>query len=167
MRSVKQVLFGTLLFSVCLLYFGCAQQPRTFYDPAADGVKQLDAAIEKVQGKDRLILVQIGGDWCKWCVRLNKTISEDPELLKALEENFEWVHIYYGKENKNEEAMQRLDNPTNLGFPAFVLLDNLGVVVRFVPTAQFEEGDGYDKAKLLHFFNTLETPEDAEKGETN
>ena len=160
MRSVKRVLFSTLLFSVCLSYFGCTQQARTFYDPSADGAKQIDAAIEKIGGRDQLILVQVGGDWCKWCVRLNKTISEDPELLKALEEDFEWVHIYYGKENKNEEAMQRLNNPTGYGFPVFVMLDNFGVVPRVVPTGQFEDGDGYDKAKLLHFFQTHETPED-------
>ena len=165
MRCIKHVLMSTLLFSIAFLQFGCSQQSRTFYDSSLDGVKQLDEAIEKLQGRDRLILVQVGGDWCKWCMRLNQTISEDPELLKALDEQFEWVHIYYGKENKNAEAMKRLDNPTDLGFPVFVLLDNQGNVLRKISTEGFEAGDGYDKAKLLHFIKTHETPEDIALGE--
>lgn len=158
MRYAKLVLISLLSFYIAFSLFACSQKNRTYYDPSIDAAKQLEKVIEKT--KDRLILVQVGGDWCKWCVRLNKTIGEDPELLKAMNDAFEWVHVYYGKENKNEAAMQMLGNPTNMGFPIFVLLDDMGNVLRTITTASFEVGDGYDKAKLLHFMKTLETPED-------
>jgi len=160
MRYTRQVLISTLIFFVSFLLLGCSQTQQKFYDASLDGAEQLKEAIEEANG--RLILVQVGGDWCQWCVRLNQTISEDPELLKAINERFQWVHIYFGKENKNEAAMQMLDNPTDMGFPAFVLLDAQGKVLHKIPTGGFEEGDGYDKAKLLLFIKTLQVPENLE-----
>lgn len=157
MQKMCRVFFGVLL-SVALFSIGCVSSVP-HYDATLDGSQQLDEAIARVQGSGKYILVQVGGDWCQWCLQLNKTISEDSQLLAAMQKKFEWVHLYYGKANKNSEAMARLADPTDMGFPAFVLLDSKGVVLRKIGTGVFEEGDGYSKEKLLHFLETLEVPE--------
>ena len=143
---------GVLLLAT-LLWFSTshAASRKTWYDASLDGGKQLDEAILKAKSSGKYLLVQVGGDWCKWCVRLNQTIEDDAELLKLMNDKYEWVHLFYGKENKNEAVMERLKNPNKLGFPAFVLLDPQGNYLNSFATSDLEEGNGYNRAKLVDF----------------
>ena len=144
---------GFLLLAATLLWFSTANAaPRKkWYDASLDGNKQLDEAIVKAKAAGKYVLVQVGGDWCKWCIRLNQTIEQDAELLKLMNDKYEWVHLFYGKENKNEAVMERLKNPNKLGFPVFVLLDSKGNYLNTFATDVLEKGDGYDRAKLVTF----------------
>lgn len=141
------VVLGLLLL---VLVTGCGQSSQ-MYDPTADAAQQLAEAQAKAGREGKLVLVQVGGDWCKWCVRLNRFITEDAALLDYVESHYEWVHIYYGRENKNEATMERLGNPQEHGFPVFVLLDGEGRVVHTQSTGELEEGEGYSRAKVLQF----------------
>lgn len=143
---------GFLLLAA-LLWFSTtnAASRKTWYDAALDGNKQLDEAIRKTKSSGKYLLVQVGGDWCKWCIRLNQTIEDDAELLKLMNDKYEWLHLFYGKENKNEAVMERLKNPNKLGFPVFVLLDSQGNYLNTFATGDLEEGNGYNRAKLVDF----------------
>ena len=127
---------------------------QSWYTPSLDGSRQIDEAIAKVRGTGKYILVQVGGDWCPWCIRLANTIVADRELREAMERNFEWIHVYYGEENWNQEAMQRLREPNKNGFPVLVLLDNGGNYVNTFTSDAFAGNDGFDRSKLLNFLTT-------------
>ena len=58
--------------------------------------------------------------------------------------------------------MQRLDNPQRFGFPVFVVLDQNGKVIHIQDSSFLEEGQGYNKAKVLRFFNNW-TPKAVEQ----
>lgn len=49
--------------------------------------------------------------------------------------------------------MRRLGNPQRFGFPVFVILDPNGNVVHIQDSSFLEEGQGYNKDKVLRFFN--------------
>lgn len=49
--------------------------------------------------------------------------------------------------------MKRLDNCGRFGFPVFVVLDEKGKVIHIQDSSFLEEGQGYDREKVLRFFN--------------
>lgn len=134
-----------------LLLFQSCQPATTIYDAKADAEAQLDSALLVAREAHKTVLVQVGGDWCPWCVRLHKFIEADPELRESLTSDYVFLRVYYGKENKNEAAMARLGNPTDLGFPAFVVLSPRGEVLHKQSTDVLESGDSYDRDKIADF----------------
>ena len=49
--------------------------------------------------------------------------------------------------------LQRLGNPGRFGYPVFVVLDTKGNVIHIQDSSFLEEGKGYNKEKVLRFFN--------------
>ena len=49
--------------------------------------------------------------------------------------------------------MKRLGNPQRFGFPVFVELDENGKVLHVQDSSFLEEGQGYNKDKVLRFLN--------------
>jgi hypothetical protein len=54
--------------------------------------------------------------------------------------------------------MKRLDNPGRFGYPVFVVLDDKGKVIHIQDSSFLEEGQGYDKAKVIRFFKNWTPP---------
>lgn len=128
------------------------ESPRdNWYNPSIDGNQQIDEAIAKARGSNKMVLVQVGGNWCPWCIKFANMIVTDGELLNAMRQNFEWVHLNTGDGNENQAALQRLRNPEQHGFPVFVLLDSEGNYVNTYPSDTFAGGDGFDRSKVLSF----------------
>ena len=48
--------------------------------------------------------------------------------------------------------LKRLNSPQRFGFPVFVVLDEQGKVLQHQDSSYLEEGQGYDKEKVMHFF---------------
>ena len=48
--------------------------------------------------------------------------------------------------------MTRLDNCGRFGFPVFVVLDDAGKVIHIQDSSSLEEGQWYNKEKVLRFF---------------
>jgi hypothetical protein len=66
---------------------------------------------------------------------------------------------YNPRKSEGEEKVQlakamleRLNNPARFGFPVFVVLDGEGRVIHIQDSSFLEEGQGYDKEKVLRFF---------------
>lgn len=122
------------------------------YDEQADAMVQIDQAIVQAQQSSKLVICQVGGNWCPWCLRFAKFISDDPEIAKVVEDNFVYVHINTSKTNKNREALVRLGNPGRFGYPVFVILDTDGRVMHIQNSSYLEQGNSYDRKKVLEFF---------------
>ena len=147
--------FCAIVGSVSLL--ACNGVEGSDYNPTAD-------AQAEFLGKN--MLVQTGGDWCPWCVRLNAFIKGDAEILEYLQQHYVWVHIYYGKDNRNEVAMKMLGNPTSKGFPVFVVCAPDGTVLHHQSTGELEAGKGYSRKAIMKFLQAYSTPPSSHSIET-
>lgn len=152
-RCVIYYLVGVLLV---LVQAGChsstsTQSAAQLYDASIDGSVQLDEALANAREAGKNLLVQVGGDWCTWCLKITQFIQDDPELDSIVQQNYIWAHLYYGKDNHNETAMARLGNPIGHGFPFFVVVSPEGVVLHQQETSSLESGETYNREALKQF----------------
>lgn len=121
------------------------------FDPARDAFKDLDAAKAEAQRTGRRILLDVGGNWCPWCMRLHAFWDDNHEVKALRDKHFVFVLVNFSKENKNEAFLQQF--PKIPGFPHFFVLDAQGRLVQSQDTGVLEEGKGYGAAKLTGFLN--------------
>ena len=129
------------------------------YDETINPIELIDKARETVksQTEKKYIICQVGGNWCPWCLRFADFISKDADIMKVVNDNFVYLHVNYnprkGNDAKAEALMKRLGNPQRFGFPVFVVLDENGKVLHVQDSSFLEEGQGYNKDKVLRFLN--------------
>jgi len=123
------------------------------YDPKASVEKDLAIAMDKASENNKHIFVQVGGNWCSWCILFHKFIEEDEDLNALFDSKFELVKLNYSPENKNEIALEKMDFPQRFGFPVFVILDESGKRIHTQNSALLEAGEGYDRNKVIEFLN--------------
>ncbi|GAA4802708.1 thioredoxin family protein [Olivibacter ginsenosidimutans] len=146
---IKQVL-GTLgVFLVILQAFG--QEKKPLYNPSANAKQDIAAAVHLAKQEKKHVLLQIGGNWCVWCLRFNELVTTNDTLSRFLKANYEVVHVNYSKENKNEAVLADLGFPQRFGFPVFVVLDADGKRIHTQNSAYLEEGKGHSPKKVLEF----------------
>jgi thioredoxin-related protein len=147
--SFKRVLFFTMFLTATTIY---AQEAVKLYDPALDGMKQLNSAIAQAKGSGKHVLVQFGGNWCSWCRKFDAFCKADSALSKIVNDNYVAVKLNYSPENKNEESNKFLGNPVRFGFPVFIIIDGKGNVIHIQDSGLLEDGTGYSKNKVKGFF---------------
>jgi uncharacterized protein YyaL (SSP411 family) len=143
----------TLIFSLLLttiLLFSQTQEVK-IYNPEADARADIAAAVQKAKAENKQVLLQIGGNWCPWCIRLDAMMAQDQEIDSLIKADYVRVMVNYSKENKNDDVMQSLDNPTRFGFPVLVILDQEGHRIHTQDTWYLEQDKAYNREKLVHF----------------
>ncbi len=131
---------------------GFSQTKPKIYHPEANAEAELKAAIQKAQASGKHVLVQVGGNWCSWCLLFHDKVQKNDTLNTYLNANYEVVHLNYSPENKNEAALERLEFPQRFGFPVFVVLDGKGKRLHTQNSAYLEEGKGHSTQAVLGFF---------------
>lgn len=137
-----------VLLSGCLL----AQQTEKIYNPDADAKADVTAAIKKAASEGKHVFLQIGGNWCPWCVKFHTLIHEDIKLDSLINVNYVVVKVNYSKENYNNELLSTLGFPQRFGFPVFVILDEKGKVLHTQDSGYLELGKAYDREKVERMF---------------
>lgn len=141
-------------FMVACVFQLQAGEPGKLYDPAADAKKQIGAAVVQAQKEGKHVFVQIGGNWCVWCLRFNTLISTNDSLRNIVNKNFVVVHVNYSKENKNKDVLTSLGYPQRFGFPVFVILDGKGQRLHTQNSGYLEQGEGHDPKKVMEFLKS-------------
>ncbi len=149
----------SLLFAM-VVALAVAQTPlKRVYNESADPMAQIDSALAAVRadGSGRLVMCQVGGNWCPWCLRFADFATRDADIAKVMADNFAYIHVNYNPRKDSGESakalMDRLGNPARFGFPVFVVLDQGGNVLHIQDSSFLEEGQGYSKEKTLCFLN--------------
>jgi len=125
------------------------------YHPEADAQADIDSLFVIAKKEGKRLVIQAGGNWCIWCLRFNSYIQEEKEIAKLLADNFVYYHLNYSKENKNESVFNRYaPEGGKLGYPFFIILDEDAKVLGVKESGSLESGKGYDKTKVLAFFNS-------------
>lgn len=145
MKSILTLTF--LMISFCAF----AQSGTRIYDPAEDAGARLASAVSQANAQDKHILVQIGGNWCPWCIRFHHFVHADEVADSLLRADYVVVLLNYSKENKNLPLLARFGYPQRFGFPVFVVLDGEGNRLHTQDSGLLESGEGYDPRKVRDF----------------
>ena len=133
---------------------------KKVYNEDIDPLRQIDQAVAKAKSEGKYVVCQVGGNWCPWCLRFADFITNDSTISRVIDENFVYAHVNYNPRKSGGEAqaelaaalMKRLNNCGRFGFPVFVVLDEEGNVIHIQDTSFLEEGQSYNKEKVLRFF---------------
>jgi thioredoxin-related protein len=120
------------------------------FDPARDSEKDLADAIVKAKESGKYILLDVGGEWCIWCKRLDIFLYDNEDLHKMMTDDFEIVKVNFSQENKNEKFLSKY--PKISGYPNFFILDKNGRFIQTQDTSAFESKGSYNLDKLKAFF---------------
>ena len=123
------------------------------FDPARNPAKDLDSAIVIATASNKRILLDVGGEWCKWCHFLDNFFETNQDVANFLHSNFVVVKVNFSKDNKNEIFLSGY--PKVAGYPHFFVLESDGTFLHSQDTGALENGSkenpGHDHDKVLAF----------------
>ena len=147
----------TLLLTIVLaagLQAGYAQEAKEvkkIYNPEANAGEEISKAVNQAKAEGKHVIIQIGGNWCGWCLLFHEYINTDADIKKFLADNYIFTLLNYSKENKNIDLLTKYRNPGRMGYPVFVVLDGNGNMIHTQDSGLLEEGKGYNKVKVMGF----------------
>jgi thiol:disulfide interchange protein len=123
--------------------------PVKAFDPSRDAAKDIREAVSEARRTGRRVLLDVGGDWCVWCRRLDSLFESHPDLEKYRDEHYVTVKVNWSKENKNEKVLSAY--PKIPGYPHLFVLRDDGVLLHSQDTSELERGKGHDPEKVMAF----------------
>lgn len=146
-----------LVFLILCVSFAFAQNEvkkdsvkTSIFDVKKNPQKDLSAAVKLAKKENKKILLDVGGDWCSWCRKLDKLFHQNEDISSYMEKHYVVVKVNYSKENKNEKFLSKY--PKIEGYPHLFVLDKNGKLQQSQNTGDLESGDNYDPAKVMDFF---------------
>lgn len=148
-----------------------APAKKPVYDETADAKQQIAAALAKAKAENQRVLIQWGGNWCTWCLKLHHLLTTDAELAAELRNEYQVVHIDAGKpKGKNVDLAHSYSaTPDKDGYPFLTILDADGKPIANTETGGLEkkdangesvlgEGMGHDPKKVMAFLKDHQAP---------
>lgn len=126
------------------------------YDEARDPAMDLAEAVQRAQGGGRRILLEVGGNWCGWCKKLDSYIHDHASVSDRLAAGFLIVKVNWSPGNKNEAFLA--DYPTIRGYPHIFVLESDGAFLHSQDTSELEEGPSYNEAAVVAFLDRWAPP---------
>lgn len=116
-------------------------------DPFSDGA----AAIDLASQTNRRILIDLGGDWCVWCHKMDAFFDANPDLKQRLHQTFVLLKVNVSDDNPNSEFLKSFPKP--LGYPHMYVSDKNGSVLWSQDTADFLKDGQYNREAFMAFFD--------------
>ena len=126
------------------------------FDPARDPVADLETAKVEAQRGGKRIILDVGGEWCSWCRRLDAAIEDDGEIRRFRDAHYVWVKVNFSPENENAAFLSKY--PEIKGYPHLFVLDAEGRLLHSQFTGELEKGKGYDRARFFAFLKEWAPP---------
>jgi thioredoxin-related protein len=148
---MKTILLSTFFLLASVLVFS-QDQPKP-YTINADATADLKKAILTANAQNKHVLIQVGGNWCSWCLRFHAMATGAKKVDSLIRADYVYLLINYSKENKNMDVMKQLEYPNRFGFPVFVVLDGKGKRLHTQDSGLLEHATvkGYDTTKVVTF----------------
>jgi len=122
----------------------------TSYDPKRDAFKDGAAAVKLATETNRRILIELGGNWCKWCHKMDEFFDKNPDIKQQLHETFVMLKVNVSDANNNAEFLKSFPRP--LGYPHMYVSEYNGSVLWSQDTAEFVSSGHYTRESFLAFF---------------
>jgi thioredoxin-related protein len=155
--NMKRLLFFLCLLLIPALTTVAQQSAIQIYNPNADAKAEIATAVAQAATEGKHVFLQIGGNWCGWCIRYHQFIHDDREIDSLITANYVVARVNYSKENYNTDLLASLGHPERFGFPVFLILDSKGKLLHIQDSALLEKDKGYDRAKVIHFYKMWTT----------
>ncbi|MCW5942340.1 MAG: thioredoxin family protein [Fimbriimonadaceae bacterium] len=126
-----------------------AKAERVKFDPKRDAAKDIENAIVRAKKENKRIMLDVGGEWCGWCHKLDEFFATNQEAGDLLRKRYVVVKVNFSPENKNEAVISRY--PKINGYPHLFVLDKTGKLLHSQDTGELETGDHHDAAKVVPF----------------
>ena len=119
------------------------------YNPKSDAFADGRNAIQLATETHRKILIEVGGDWCVWCHKLDRFLHANPDIQQQLHDTFVMLKINVSEANDNAEFLKAFPRP--LGYPHMYITDYNGKILWSQDTAEFLQNGKYSRGQLLTF----------------
>ncbi|MBL0709467.1 MAG: thioredoxin family protein [Colwellia sp.] len=121
------------------------------YDEQRDPFNDANAALTLAKKTNRHVLIEIGGNWCTWCHKMDAFLLKNPNIYQALHNKYVLLKINVSDANENEAFMKSL--PPVLGYPHMYISSATGKMLLSKDTAELQDNNGYSKDYWLSFLN--------------
>lgn len=154
---MKRVVFAVavlclgILGSSSLAQTGVESQTekREKFDPKRDAAKDIAKAVELATKQGKRILLDVGGEWCGWCKKLDQFFVDNKDCSDILKAKFIVVKVNFSQENENKAVLSKY--PKINGYPHLFVLDKAGKLLHSQDTGLLETGDHHDHDKVMAF----------------
>ena len=117
------------------------------FDATRNPRQDIRAAAATARG--RHILVELGGQWCTWCLTLDRYLESQTEVEAAFSRSFVVVRVNVSTQNPNSAFLSAFPTPEH--YPHFIVLNAEGAYLGSQATEPFREGAGYSAEGLITF----------------
>jgi thioredoxin-related protein len=138
--------------SVLLVVFTCK-----VYDDQRDPFKDANAALALAKKTNRNVLIEVGGNWCSWCHKMDAFLLKNPNVYKILHSKYVLLKISVSDTNENNDFMKSL--PPVLGYPHMYVSTASGKMLLSKDTAELQDSDGYSTEHWLSFLQQWQQKE--------
>lgn len=121
------------------------------YDDQRDPFKDATAALTLAKSTNRNVLIEIGGNWCTWCHKMDAFLVKNPQIYQALHNQYVLLKINVSDTNENADFMKSL--PPVLGYPHMYISTAAGKMLLSKDTAELQDSRGYSKDYWLAFLS--------------
>jgi len=122
------------------------------YDETADPFEHLELTKERASEEGKRILLQVGGEWCGWCHRLDQFIQDHPAIVERLRNDYLIMKVTWTSRNQNRPFLSQY--PGIPGYPHIFVLDSDGMFLHSQGTLELEQGKSYNEQAILKFLET-------------
>lgn len=145
-RNILIIILG-LIFTSTVLF-----SQNKIYDVNADPMKQYTKALELAKMQNKHVLMQIGGNWCSWCIRFHDFYKNDSKLDSMVNADYVVINVDYNPKN-DMTLFAKLLFPQRFGFPVLVVTDAGGKLLHTQNSWYLEDSKkSYDRKKVESFF---------------
>ncbi len=121
------------------------------YDDQRDPFADANAALTLAKKTNRNVLIEIGGNWCTWCHKMDAFLLKNPKVYQALHNKYVLLKVSVSDYNENADFMKSL--PPVLGYPHMYVSTASGKMLLSKDTAELQDNGGYSKDYWLAFLN--------------
>lgn len=121
------------------------------FDEQRDPFKDAVHAINLAQETNRNILIKIGGKWCGWCHKMDKFLTDNPDIYQSLHNNFVLLKVNVSDTNENADFMKGL--PPVEGYPHMYVTTGQGKMLLSKDTAEFLDDLEYSRNQWQTFID--------------
>ena len=121
------------------------------YDEKSDPFSDANAALALAKATNRQVLIEIGGNWCSWCHKMDAFLVNNKDVYQKLHSQYVVLKISVSDSNENKAFMDSL--PPVLGYPHMYVSTASGKMILSKDTAELLSGDHYSRDNWLAFLD--------------